>query len=172
MPFEVVDPHVDESPLPAELPEHMAARLAEAKARAAAGRSGGAALVIGSDQVAVLDGAALGKPGTHGAAVDQLRKMRGRETVFHTAVCLLDTASGKAAVRNVPTRVLLRALTDAEIEAYLAREQPYDCAGSARIESLGIALAERVESTDPTALIGLPLISVTSMLRARGVRIL
>ncbi len=169
--FEVAAPGVDETPLPRERPEDTAMRLAEAKARAVADRFP-AALVIGSDQVAVLGGLALGKPGTHAAAVAQLREMRGREMVFHTALCLLDTASGETQLENVPTTVALRQVTDQQIERYLALEQPYDCAGSARIEGLGIALVERVAAEDPSALIGLPLIALTTMLRNRGVEVI
>jgi len=168
--FEMVASGVAETPLPREAPERTALRLAEAKARAVA-RSHSVALVIGSDQVAVLDGQVLGKPGTHAAAVEQLRRMRGRETVFYTALCLLDAASGEAQLENVPTTVVLRKLTDARIERYLAVERPYDCAGSARIEGLGIALVERVASEDPSALIGLPLIALTTMLKNRGVEV-
>ncbi|MDH5536130.1 MAG: Maf family nucleotide pyrophosphatase [Betaproteobacteria bacterium] len=168
--FEVAAPGVDETPLPREAPERTALRLAEAKARAVTIRHP-AALIIGSDQLAVLGGEALGKPGTHAAAVEQLRRIRGREVVFHTALCLFDAASGEVQLDNVPTTVVLRKLTDAQIERYLALERPYDCAGSARIEGLGIALVERVASEDPSALIGLPLIALTTMLKNRGVEI-
>jgi septum formation protein len=170
--FEVAAPGVDETPLPSEAPDRTAFRLAVAKARAVATRYP-AALVIGSDQVAtLLGGEPLGKPGTHGAAVEQLRRLRGRKVVFHTAVCLLDAASGQMQLENVPTTVVLRRLSDAQIERYLELERPYDCAGSARIESLGIALTERVASEDPTALIGLPLIALTTMLKRQGVEVL
>lgn len=170
LPFEVADPGVDETPLPAETPDRTALRLAEAKARAVAARYPNA-LVIGSDQVAIVAGEPLGKPGTHDAAVAQLRRMRGREVVFHTAVCLLDAASGRVQLENVATTVVLRQVSDAQIERYLEHERPYDCAGSARIESLGIALTERVASDDPSALTGLPLIALTTMLQRCGVEI-
>lgn len=169
--FEVAAPSIDETPLPRETPERTALRLAESKARAA-GISRPRALIIGSDQVAVLNGSTLGKPGTHVAAVEQLRRMRGRKVTFHTALCLLDTSSGDIQVQNVPTTVVLRKLTDAQIDRYLTRERPYDCAGSARIEGLGIALVERIDSSDPSALIGLPLIALTTMLKNRGVEVI
>jgi septum formation protein len=168
LPFTVLAPQLDETPLPRETAAHTALRLAEAKARAVAASP---ALVIGSDQVAELDGQQLGKPGTHPAAVEQLRAMRGREVVFHTALALFNTNSGAVRIANIPTTVTFRPLTDAQIERYLALEQPYDCAGSARVESLGIALAARIVSEDPTALIGLPLIALSSMLEAEGVRV-
>ncbi len=171
IPFDVESPAVDESPLRLESPRATALRLAELKARSVASLHAGR-LVLGSDQVADLDGVPLGKPGTASAAVEQLRAMRGRLVVFHTAVCLLDGASGKLQIEEVPTRVQLRNFTDAEGSRYLERDRPYDCAGSAKIEALGIALVESVESTDPTALIGLPLISVVSMLKRAGVNVL
>lgn len=165
--YACMSPAVDESPLAGEMPEDTARRLALAKAqRIATGCDG--ALVIGSDQVAVLDSKTMGKPGTPAAAAAQLRAMSGRITVFHTAVSLLDAASGQHQTRVVATRVRLRRLDDAEIRRYLDRDRPYDCAGSAKIESLGIALAESVQSEDPTALIGLPLIALCDMLRRAG----
>jgi septum formation protein len=130
------------------------------------------AIVIGSDQVAVLDGATLGKPGNHANAMRQLKAMRGKEVVFHTALCVFDAASGMAQTRVVPYCVRFRDYTDAQIEHYLRREQPYDCAGSARCEGLGIALIAEMRGEDPNALIGLPLIALTEMLAARGVDIL
>lgn len=171
IPFEVRAPAVDEAALPQEAAMDLALRLAEAKARAV-GASSPAALVIGCDQVAALDGACLGKPGGHAAAVAQLKAMRGRDVVFHTALALLNTASGRIQLAAVPTSVRFRACSDLEIERYLAAEQPYDCAGSARIEGLGIALVERVTNDDPSALIGLPLIRLTTMLADEGVAII
>jgi septum formation protein len=129
-------------------------------------------LIIGSDQVADLDGAALGKPGNHDKAVRQLRALSGRRVVFHTALCLLDAASGNHQLENVPTVIQFRELSDAQIECYLRTEQPYDCAGSAKIESLGIALVEKIESDDPTAIIGLPLMMLVTMLIREGVNVI
>ena len=171
IPFDVRAPAVDEAALPGEAAADLALRLAEAKARAV-GASSPTALVIGCDQVAALDGACLGKPGGHAAAVAQLKAMRGRDVVFHTALALLNTASGRIQLAAVPTTVRFRACSDLEIERYLAAEQPYDCAGSARIEGLGIALVERVTNDDPSALIGLPLIRLTTMLADEGVAII
>ncbi len=171
IPFEVVVPDIDETPLTNEMPEATALRLAQAKASAiAAGHPG--ALVIGSDQVATLDGKQIGKPGTHENAMRQLKMMRGRRVIFHTALCLLDgRKDGKDAIQreNVQTFVTFRDLPDTELDAYLRAEQPYDCAGSARNEGLGIAILEKIESNDPTALTGLPLIALTTMLRRAGV---
>lgn len=171
LPFEVIVPDIDETPLPAEAPEATALRLARDKAQAVAARAPGS-LVIGSDQVATLDGEQIGKPGNHAAALAQLRKMRGRRVVFHTALCLWDgrpDAATPARLENVQTIVTFRDLPDAELDAYLRIEQPYDCAGSAKNEGLGIALLASIESTDPTALTGLPLIALTGMLRQAGV---
>lgn len=168
--FDTMSPDIDESPLPGEAPPDTALRLAVAKAEAVA-RTAGEALVIGSDQVATLDGAHIGKPGSHDAALAQLRLMRGREVLFHTALCLLDTrdgAAGRLQRENVMTRVRFRNLPDAELDAYLRIEQPYDCAGSAKNEALGIALLESIHSDDPTALTGLPLMALVSMLRGAG----
>lgn len=171
LPFDALAPAIDETPLPGETPPDTALRLARAKAEAVA-RDAGPALVIGSDQVATLDGEHIGKPGDHANALNQLQKMRGREVVFHTALCLLD-ARADAGVRiqleNVQTLVRFRDLPDAELDAYLRIEQPYDCAGSAKNEALGIAILESIRSDDPTALTGLPLIALTSMLRHAGV---
>ncbi len=170
LPFEVVVPDIDESPLPAETPPQTALRLAQAKASAIARRVG-PALIIGSDQVATLDGLQIGKPGTHERALAQLQMMRGREVVFHTALCLLDSrpaAPMPLQIENMQTTVLFRDLPDAELDAYLRIEQPYDCAGSAKNEGLGIALIASINSTDPSALTGLPLIALTSMLRKTG----
>jgi septum formation protein len=146
-------------------------RLALAKARAVAGRFPDA-VVIGSDQVADLDGVALGKPGTHERAVDQLRRMRGQSVVFQTAVAVVCQDSGFAQVEVAPVRVRFRELGDDEIEFYLRAEQPYDCAGSAKSEGLGIALLDAIDNDDPTALVGLPLIRTCRMLRAAGVKLL
>jgi len=168
LPFEAIAPHIDETPLPGEAPEATALRLAQAKAEAIARRHPGA-LVIGSDQVATLDGAQIGKPGDHARALAQLQTMRDREVVFHTALCLWDGRDGTAQVENVQVFVRFRDLPDAELDAYLRIEQPYDCAGSAKNEGLGIALLERIDSSDPTALTGLPLIALTGMLRRAGV---
>ena len=169
--FEAVSPDIDESPWAGETPEQTALRLAEAKAEAVAQRTPDA-LVIGSDQVATLDGEQIGKPGDHQRALAQLQKMRGREVVFHTALCLLDnraTSTVRVQKQNVQTLVCFRDLPDEELDAYLRIEQPYDCAGSAKNESLGIALLDQVSSDDPSALTGLPLIALTSMLRTAGV---
>jgi septum formation protein len=163
-----ITPDIDESALPGESPVATATRLAQAKARKVATNKP-EALIIGSDQVALLDNAVLGKPGTHESAVRQLRLMSGKTTVFHTAICLYDAASDEMQCANVPTTVQMRELSDETIERYLHQDQPYDCAGSAKIESLGIALVEKVESDDPTALIGLPLITLVSMLKRAGI---
>jgi septum formation protein len=172
LPFEAIAPDIDETPHPGETPDATALRLACDKAAAIAARHPGA-LVIGSDQVATLDGAQIGKPGDHARALDQLRTMRGRRVVFHTALCLWDgrVADPDAAAQreNIQTVVTFRDLPDAELDAYLRIEQPYDCAGSAKNEGLGIALLERIDSCDPTALTGLPLIALTGMLRRAGV---
>jgi septum formation protein len=169
--FNVAIPDVDESPRPGEAPRDIALRLALAKARAVAA-SKPEAIVIGSDQVADLNGQALGKPGTHEKAVAQLRQMRGETVVFHTAVAVVCAQSGFEQLDLAPVKVKFRPLTDAEIETYLRLEQPYDCAGSARSEGLGVALLEAIESDDPTALVGLPLIRTCRMLRAAGLPIL
>ncbi|HSV68792.1 MAG TPA: Maf family nucleotide pyrophosphatase [Methylibium sp.] len=167
LPFESVAPQVDETPLAGEAPAALAERLAWAKAREVATRHADA-VVIGSDQVAELDGQAIGKPGTHDNAVAQLRAMSGRAVVFHTALAVLRPATGYAELRRVPVTVRFRTLGDAEIETYLRAERPYDCAGSAKSEGLGIALLEAIESDDPTALVGLPLIATARLLRAAG----
>jgi septum formation protein len=171
IPFEVAAPDVDETPLPGETPEALARRLALAKARAVAVRYPQAA-VIGSDQVADLDGEPLGKPGTHARAVQQLQRMRGRTVVFQTAVAVVCLDSGFEQVEIAPVRVQFRDLGDDEIEAYLRAETPYDCAGSAKSEGLGITLLASIDNDDPTALVGLPLIRTCRMLRAAGVRLL
>lgn len=165
-----VAPDIDESALPAEPPAATALRLAQAKARRIAEREP-AALIIGSDQVAVLDNQSIGKPGTHAAAVRQLQAMSGKTVVFHTALCLLNSETNAVQLADVPTTVRFRELDVAQIERYLQQDQPYDCAGSAKIEALGITLVERVESDDPTALIGLPLIALVTMLQKEGIHI-
>ena len=167
LPFEVVSPQVDETPRPGERPAGLAERLAQAKAAAVAVLHPNA-VVIGSDQVAELDGEPIGKPGTHDRAVQQLRSMRGRSVVFHTAVAVQHAASGYAGTALAPVTVHFRMLSDAEIEHYLRAEQPYDCAGSAKCETLGIALLQAIDSDDPTALVGLPLIRTCELLRAAG----
>ena len=167
LPFEVVPPQVDETPWPAEAPAALAERLALAKARDVAARHP-AAVVIGSDQVAELDGAPIGKPGTRERAREQLAMMSGRCVVFHTAVAVARQDIGCEAVRNVPVRVRFRDSSASSIERYLELEQPFDCAGSAKAEGLGIALLEAIDSDDPTALIGLPLIRTCELLRLAG----
>ena len=168
LPFEVAIPDIDETPLAGETPSATALRLAREKAAAvAAGMPG--AIVIGSDQVATLDDEQIGKPGNHANALAQLQKMRGREVIFHTALCVWDGRDGTAQVEDIQTVVKFRDLPDAELDAYLRIEQPYDCAGSAKNEALGIAILERIDSSDPTALTGLPLIALTGMLRNIGV---
>lgn len=170
LPFEVRAPAVDETALPGEAARDTAMRLAAAKARAVSAEFA-QALVIGSDQVAALDGISLGKPGNHSTAVVQLRAMRGKSVVFHTAVALHNTGSGVLQLAEVPTVVCFRHYSDVEIEAYLAREKPYDCTGSAKIEGLGIVMLERVNSDDPSALIGLPLMRLSAMLRNEGIAV-
>jgi len=168
LPFEVLSPDADETPLPGESPSATALRLSVLKAQAAAATYPDA-LIIGSDQVLMLDSEQLGKPGNFDKAFAQLKKMQGRAMVFHTALTLLNSRNGHTQTRDVPTVVHIRRLSDAQITAYLHKEQPYDCAGSAKSESLGIALMERMESPDPTALVGLPLMALTEMLGNEGV---
>lgn len=167
LPFDVQSPEVDEVPLPGEPPAELARRLALAKAQAVARRQPDA-LVIGSDQVADLAGEPLGKPGTHERAVAQLTRMSGRDVVFQTAVALVCETTGFSACELAQVRVRFRPLHAGEIEAYLRAETPYDCAGSAKSEGLGIALLEAIDSDDPTALIGLPLIRTCALLRQAG----
>lgn len=167
IPFETASPDIDESPLAGERPDVTALRLSRLKAEAIAARHPGA-LVIGSDQVCTLDNVQISKPGTHEKALAQLQLMRGRTVTFHSALCLLDTRTGASHLADVQTHATFRDLSDAELDAYLRAETPYDCAGSAKVEGLGIALLSRVESDDPTALIGLPLIALTGMLRRVG----
>ena len=171
IPFSVTNPATDETPLPGEAPAATALRLSEAKARAVANVFPGA-LIIGSDQVACLGEMTFGKPGTHENAVRQLQAMRGRTIIFHTGLCLYDTRNGRAEVRDVQTHVSFRDLSDAEIERYLRKEQPYNCAGSAKSEGLGIALLSSMQGDDPNALIGLPLIALCEMLRSAGVDVI
>lgn len=166
LPFEVLSPEVDETPQPGEAPAALALRLALAKARAGQARRP-EAVVIGSDQVADLDGEPIGKPHTHERAVAQLTRLAGRSVVFQTGVAVV--APGFEQALLAPVRVRFRALAPAEIEHYLRTEQPYDCAGSAKSETLGIALLEAIESDDPTALVGLPLIRTCALLRAAGI---
>lgn len=168
--FEVRAPAVDETPLPGEAARETALRLAQAKALAVAPGCP-AALIIGCDQVAVLDGVSLGKPGNHASAVTQLKAMRGRSVLFHTALALFNAKTEALQTAEVPTTVRFRQYGDAEIERYLELERPYDCAGSAKIEGLGIVLVESVHSNDPTALIGLPLMQLAAMLRNEGVAV-
>ena len=171
VPFQSVAPTVDETPLPGESPAPLALRLALAKARDVAQRFP-EAVVIGSDQVADLSGTPLGKPGTHERAVAQLQRMRGQTVVFQTAVAVVCLSSGFEEVDLAPVRVVFRDLSDTDIERYLRAETPYDCAGSAKSEGLGIALLERIDNDDPSALVGLPLIRTCRMLRAAGVSLL
>jgi septum formation protein len=172
LPFDVIVPDIDESPLPGELPQDTACRLAKEKALAVA-KTAPDALIIASDQVATLNNQQIGKPGNHASALQQLRTMRGKEVIFHTALCLLDNRTPDTAkalqLTNVQTFVTFRDLPDAELDAYLHLEQPYDCAGSAKNEGLGITILENIRTSDPTALTGLPLIALTSMLRQAGV---
>ncbi len=171
LPFEVASPEVDETPQANESPHNLACRLALAKAHAVAEKHP-AAVVIGSDQVADLNGQPLGKPGNHERAVAQLRLMRGKWVVFQTAVAVVCRDTGFAEVDLAAVRVKFLDLSDAHIEAYLRAEMPYDCAGSAKSEGLGIALLESIENDDPTALIGLPLIRTCHLLRAAGLDLL
>lgn len=170
LPFASARPATDETPLASEAPEALVRRLAEAKARSVAADHP-AALVIGSDQVAVLDGQVLGKPGTPAAAQQQLQRASGRSVLFLTGLCLLNAGCDRAWVVVEPFTVHFRALTAAQIARYLAAEQPYDCAGSFKSEGLGIALFERLEGDDPNSLIGLPLIRLVALLGEAGVRL-
>ncbi|MEP7330164.1 MAG: Maf family nucleotide pyrophosphatase [Betaproteobacteria bacterium] len=171
VPFTVVAPDVDETALPGEAAGDAAVRLAEAKARAVAARFP-EALVIGSDQVADCAGRHVGKPGSRAVALAQLRMLAGHTVVFHTGVALVDARSGRCQVERVDVASTFRTLTDAEIVAYVDGEQPFDCAGSVKSEALGIALFDRIVSDDPTALIGLPLIALTRLLRVEGFDVL
>ena len=171
IPFEVAAPEVDETPQTNETPKDLAMRLALAKARAVASKYPDA-VVIGSDQVADLEGLALGKPGNHANAVKQLQRMRGKTVIFQTALSVICLATGFEQTDLAAVKVTFRDLTYEEIESYLQAEEPYDCAGSAKSEGLGIALLAAIENDDPTALVGLPLIRTCHMLRAAGVRLL
>jgi septum formation protein len=171
LPFEVANPQTDESPLAGETPEAMALRLSEAKARAVA-EAYPDALIIGSDQVATVDGEIYGKPGTHERAIEQLRALSGKTVNFFTGLCLLNSRTGEADLRGVPTLVTFRELRDTEIENYLRREPAYNCAGSAKSEGLGIALLSSMKGEDPNALVGLPLIALCDMLRRQGIAVL
>ncbi len=171
LPFETANPNVDEAALPGETPEATALRLSEAKARAVSGDYP-EALIIGSDQVACLDGQVFGKPGSHENAVRQLQAMRGRTVNFFTGLCLLNARTGQAHVRGVPTWVTFRELTDAQIDHYLRVESPYDCAGSAKSEGLGIALVAKMTGEDPNALVGLPLIALCDLLNIENINTL
>jgi septum formation protein len=170
IPFEITAPNVDETPLPNEPARETSLRLAQEKARAVAGRYPGA-LIIGSDQVALLEGQQLGKPLNHDNAVRQLRAMRGKTTCFYTALALLNSKTGSMQTGVAENYVTLRDLSDAEIEGYLLKEQPYHCAGSAKSEGLGIALMSKMAGDDPNALIGLPMILLVEMLRREGVQL-
>ncbi len=167
LPFDVVSPQVNETPQPHEAPAALAQRLALDKARAVAAQRPDA-LVIGSDQVADLNGEPLGKPGNHERAVAQLRRMSGQTVLFQTAVAVVCAATGFERCELAVVRVVFRTLDDATIERYLRTEQPYDCAGSAKSEGLGIALLDHIDNDDPTALIGLPLIRTARLLRDAG----
>jgi len=167
MPFECADPQANEAVLPGETPAETARRLAEAKARAVALRFPDA-LVVGSDQVASCEGVRLDKPGNHANAVRQLNAVSGKTASFDTAVVVIDTKTGKQGARVVGCRVTFRDLTASQIETYLRLEQPYDCAGSAKVEGLGIALIARIDTEDPTSLIGLPLIALAELLAEAG----
>jgi septum formation protein len=171
LPFDVISPDVDETPIVDEAPERTALRLAQEKARKV-GISEPDALIIGCDQVAILDGVQLGKPLTHDNAVRQLRLMRGREVTFHSALCLFNAHTGHMQADVVPTVVTFRQLSDDQIERYLQKEQPYHCAGSAKSEGLGIALIAAIHGDDPNALIGLPLIRLITMLQHEGVNVI
>ena len=168
LPFQVVAPETDETPLAGEAPAVTAERLAVSKARAVSGKFP-SALIIGSDQVAYSGNQQFGKPGTRQNAIAQLQAMRGKEVVFHTVLCLLNSATARIQVAGVPTEVLFRSFSDEEINHYLDREDALNCAGSAKSEGLGITLLEYMRSDDPTALVGLPLIALCKMLRAEGV---
>lgn len=169
--FTYISPDIDETALTNELPQYTALRLAQAKAHKVA-ETNPDALIIGCDQVAMLDNLQLGKPLTHENATQQLQRMRGREVVFHSALCLLNAATGNIQAEVVPYTVKFRELSDAKIETYLRKEQPYQCAGSAKSESLGIVLIEKMTGDDPNALIGLPLIRLIYMLENENFHIL
>lgn len=169
--FSTTAPSVDESALAGESPEQLVARLAEAKAKAVADQFNNA-LIIGSDQVAVVDGKIMGKPGNHENAIVQLKRLSGKRVIFLTGLCVYNTISHRSQVEVVPFSVIFRELNETQIEHYLRREQPYNCAGSFKSEGLGIALFERLEGDDPNTLIGLPLIRLIHMLESEGFPIL
>lgn len=171
LPFSVQSPDIDETPQPGESPEQTALRLAQTKARKVA-ESFPDALIIGCDQVATLDGLQLGKPLTHENAVRQLRLMRGRSVVFHSALCVYNAATQEIQADVVPYTVKFRDLSDQQIENYLRKEQPYQCAGSAKSEGLGIAVIAAMQGDDPNALIGLPLIRLIDMLASQGIDVI
>jgi septum formation protein len=171
LPFTVIASCVDEVALPGETPQHLACRLALAKAHAVA-LEHPQSVVIGSDQVADLNGTALGKPGTHTRAIEQLQRMRGQTVVFQTAVAVVCIASGFSKTELAQVKVQFKYLSDTQIEHYLLAEQPYDCAGSAKSEGLGIALLARIDNDDPTALVGLPLIRTCQLLESAGFKVL
>ncbi len=171
IPFEICSPDIDETPLPGEVPGKTALRLAECKARAAASAYPDA-LIIGADQVAVLESIPLGKPLTHENAVRQLRLLSGREVTFHTALSLFNSRTDNIQTRLILSHVKFRELNDQKIKSYLFKEQPYHCAGSAKSEGLGIALIERIVGDDPNALIGLPLIALVEMLSHEGIEVI
>jgi septum formation protein len=168
LPFTAESPQIDEAPLPGETPHQLVLRLSERKARAVAGRHVDA-LIIGSDQTAVLSNEMLGKSGNRANAIAQLKKCSGNSVIFHTGLCLLDASSGRLQLDDIVYTVKFRALTLPQIERYIDSEKPFDCAGSFKAESLGISLFEHMQGDDPTALIGLPLIRLTQMLNAAGV---
>lgn len=171
LPFDCVSPDIDETPLPGESPEQTSLRLAQAKARKVA-HSHPEALIIGCDQVATVDGLQIGKPGNHDNAVKQLTMLSGKEVIFHSALCLYDASSGQMQATSVPYYVKFKLLSPDTIDTYLRLEQPYDCAGSAKSEGLGIALLDYMRGDDPNALVGLPLIALVGMLSQAGIHVL
>ena len=171
LPFETASPHIDETPFPGETPSQLSLRLAEAKARALR-QAFPAHLIIGSDQVAMLDSAQLGKPGNAGQTAAQLRAASGKRVEFFTSVCVLDSATGEAGLATDRTVVQFRELTDRQIDCYVAKERPFDCAGGFKSESLGVALLTKLETNDPNALVGLPLIGLVGLLERFGLDIL
>jgi septum formation protein len=171
LPFETADPSIDETSLENETPEELVTRLAHAKAKAVAGHFEDA-LIIGSDQVAVIDGQILGKPGNHDRATQQLKAAAGRLVTFYTGLCVLDTATGRSEALCEPFSVHFRQLTDRQIDHYLIKEEPYNCAGSFKSEGLGIALFRKLEGDDPNTLVGLPLIRLVELLEKSGIEVL
>lgn len=170
LPFSVIAPQADETPLPGESAEQLVARLASVKAHTIV-QQHSHALIIGSDQVAILEGEIIGKPGDHHTAVQQLTKASGKRMEFLTGLCLLNSATHRMQVDVIPFSVVFRVLSAAQIERYLRHEQPYNCAGSFKSEGLGIALFDKLEGDDPTALIGLPLISLVRMLEQENMHV-